>query len=467
MANAISPTEKESPDAGLMSAAQAAFFAQEGPRFEAFARQFSLDPEIVYLMAGQKGSVPDSVRRRYQEGLDEIARDPYPVHLEPTENTRARIAHGYGASVDEIAISRNTTDALSQILMGIEWQRGDEILVTPMEHPAGLSTVLRMSARFGVKIVQWGVPVDRTATADDVVEAVRRRVRPGITRAVFFSSPLWPNGQRLPERRIAALAQDAGAITIADGAHYGGMIEPRLDETGIDFWAISGHKWQCGPGGTGILYIRNRPHPANPTPPPRFHIIRSSARDIPFDGSRPAHFDIGAAMSRYGFPESADWRALGDVCALWDEIGRARIQAWTHNLAAYLRERIADTFGDNALLQPTMDPALKSAIVCFNPFRSVTQRCDPEFNMMFRQRLLREYGFRISGSGLGPDGFTRAPDREAAAFPVGLIPNRDPQTLAPMPFGYPLRVNACVWNSVVQMDRFVAAAQDLVRKMAA
>jgi selenocysteine lyase/cysteine desulfurase len=448
-----------------MSAEQAAFFAQEGPVLEAFARQFSLDPAIVYLMAGQKGSVPDSVRKRYQEGLDQIARDPYPVHLESPATTRARIAQGYGASVDEIAISRNTTDALSQILMGIEWQRGDEILVSPMEHPAGLATVLRVSARFGVKIVQWGVPVGRGASADEVLEAVRRRVRPGVTRAIFFSSPLWPNGQRLPERRIAALAQAAGAITVADGAHYGGMIDPRLDETGIDFWAISGHKWQCGPGGTGILYIRNRPHPANPTPLPRFHIIRSSARDIPFDGSRPADFDIGAAMSRYGFPESADWRALGDVCALWDEIGRARIQAWTHNLADYLRSRIADTLGKDALLQPTADPRLKSAIVCFNPFPDARRRCDPELNIAFRARLLREYGFRISGGGVGPDGFTRPPDPEAAAFPAGLIPNRDPDTLAPNPFGYALRVNACVWNSVVDMDRFVAAAQDLLRKM--
>jgi selenocysteine lyase/cysteine desulfurase len=444
---------------------QAAFFAQEGPAFEAFAQQFSLDPAIVYLMAGQKGSLPESVRRRYHEGLEQIARDPYPVHLEPPAVTRARIAQGYGASVDEIAIARNTTDALSQILMGIEWQRGDEILVSPMEHPAGLATVLRMSARFGVRIVQWGVPVERAATADDVVEAVRQRVKPGVTRAIFFSSPLWPNGQRLPERRLAALAQAAGAITVADGAHYGGMIDPRLDETGIDFWAIAGHKWQCGPGGTGILYIRNRPHPANPTPLPRFHIIRSSARDIPFDGSRPADFDIGAAMSRYGFPESADWRALGDVCALWDEIGRARIQAWTHNLADYLRSRIAATFGEDALLQPTVDAQLMSAIVCFNPFPDARQRCNPELNIEFRARLLREYGFRISGGGVGPDGFTRSPDPEAAAFPVGLVPNRDPDTLVPKPFGYPLRVNACVWNSVADMDRFVAAARDLVYRM--
>lgn len=467
MADVSSPSGHVSAGAGPMSAAQAAFFAQEAPVFHAFAQQFSLDPKIVYLMAGQKGSLPVSVRKRYQEGLDQIARDPYPVHLEPIATTRERIAHGYGASVDEIAISRNTTDALSQILMGIEWQRGDEILVTPMEHPAGVATVLRMAARFGVRIVQWGVPVHRAATADEVLEALRKRVTPGVTRVIFFSSPLWPNGQRMPERRIAALAHEAGAITVADGAHYGGMIEPRLDETGIDFWAIAGHKWQCGPGGTGILYARNRPHPANPTPLPRFHLIRSSASDIPLDGSRPADFDIGAAMSRYGFPESADWRALGDVCALWDEVGRARIQAWTHNLADYLRSRITATFGDDALLQPTGDPQLKSAIVCFNPFTRGEQRSNPEVNIQFRERLLREYGFRISGGGVGPKGFTRAPDPQAASFPVGLIPNRDPDTLAPRPFGYALRANACVWNSVAQMDQLVAATADLARKMTA
>ncbi len=450
-----------------MSADQAAFFAREAPFFRAFARQFSLDPKVVYLMAGQKGSQPASVRKRYQEGLDQTARDPYPVHLEPTADTRARIASGYGASVDEIAISRNTADALSQILMGIEWQRGDEILVSPMEHPAGLAPVLRLSARFGVTIAQWGVPVNRAATADEVVEAMRKRIRPGVTRAILFSSPLWPNGQRLPERLIATLAQEAGAITIVDGAHYGGMIEPRLDESGIDFWAISGHKWQCGPGGTGIVYIRNRLHPANSTPLPRFHIIRSSLVEMPHDGSRPADFDIGAAMSKYGFPESADWRALGDVCALWDETGRARIQAWTHNLADYLRQRIAAAFGDDALLQPTFDPALKSAIVSFNPFLDARQRNDPIFNRQFRDRLLLEYGFRIAGGGVGPNGFTRAPDPQAAAFPLGLIPNRDPDTLAPKPFGYALRANACVWSSVDDMDKFVTATQDLVRKMTA
>jgi isopenicillin-N epimerase len=453
---------------GALSAEQQAFFAAEEPFFQNFARQFTLDPNVIYYMTGQKGSMPSPVLTRFKEGLDQVARDPFPVYVETREAIRGKIARGYGASVDEIAISRNTTDALSLILMGIEWQRGDEILVSPFEHPAGVAPVVRLAARYGVAIKQFGIPIHRTATADEVVEAVRKRIVRGTTKVLFFSSPLWPNGMRMPERRLAQLAQENGVITVIDGAHYGGMIEPKLAESGIDFWAISGHKWQCGPGGTGILYARNKRSAANQTALPRFHLIRSAtAGGIPLDGSRPDNFDIGAALSNYGFPESGDWRALGDVCALWDETGRARIERWVVTLADYMRGRIAATFGQDSILQPSVDPALKSGIVAFNPFPRPEQRRNLQLNNDFRTRLLSEYGIRISGGGLGATGFTRAPDPEAAAFPAGTAPNRNPDTLAPAPMDNPHRANACVWNDRAQVDRSVAAMQELVGKMSA
>ena len=68
--------------------------------------------------------------------------------------------------------------------------------------------------------------------------------------------------------------------------------------------------------------------------------------------------------------------------------------------------------------------------------------------------------------GVGDNGLTRKPDPQAAAFPPGTIPNRHPDTLAPAPMDHPQRVNACVWNNREQIDRFVAATQDLVKKMA-
>ncbi len=268
---------------------------------------------------------------------------------------------------------------------------------------------------------------------------------------------------RMPERRIAEIAQKAGAITVVDGAHYNGMFDPRLDESGIDFFALCGHKWQNGPGGTGLLYVRNRELPSNPTPLPRFHLVRTQSREVPFDGSR--GYDVGAALSLYGFPESADWRALGDAVSLWDKIGRKRIETWHLRLGAYFRDRIVETFGEAAVLRPQHDPALQSGIIGFNPFPKPEQRRDEKLNVDFRSRILREYGFRISGLGVGSNGLTRKPDPEAAAFPSGTIPNRDPATLAPAPMDHPQRVNACVWNSRADVDRFIDATKDLVAKM--
>ena len=111
------------------------------------------------------------------------------------------------------------------------------------------------------------------------------------------------------------------------------------------------------------------------------------------------------------------------------------------------------------------DAALKSGIIAFNPFPTQPQRWDEKLNVDFRARILKEYGFRISGLGVGDNGLTRKPDPEAAKFPPGTIPNRDPLTLAPAPMAHPQRVNACVWNTREQIDRFVAATQDLVKKM--
>jgi selenocysteine lyase/cysteine desulfurase len=463
-ATALGKTGDTAPVAGGLRAGANDYFAIEEPFFKKLAEEFTLDPNVVYFMAAQKGSMPKAILARYKEGLDHVARDPFPVYVEPSAKIRATIARCYGTTPDQIAITRNTTDALTLAVNGIDWKPGDEMLMTPLEHPTGIVLGLRTAARYGVVIKQWGVPTHPKATADEVIAALEKRVVPGRTKVIFFSSPLWPTGQRMPERRIAEVAQKAGAITIVDGAHYNGMYDPKLDETGIDFFALCGHKWQNGPGGTGTLYIRNRKLASNPTDLPKFHITRSQSRVVPFDGSR-GDWDIGEALSLFGFPESADWRALGEVCDMWDKIGRKRIEDWHIRLGDYFRDRLIDVFGEASVLHAQHDPALKSGIIGFNPFPTRDQRWNEKLNVDFRGRMLREYGFRISGLGVGSNGLTRRPDPEAGAFPPGTIPNRHPETLAPAPMDHPQRVNACVWNHREQIDRFVAATQDLVKKM--
>jgi selenocysteine lyase/cysteine desulfurase len=443
----------------------ASLLAREEPYFADFARLFTISDEHRYLVASQKGSMPKPVMKRFKEGLDTIARDPFPVYLEPSAATRAKIAKGYGARLDEIAISRNTTDAISQILSGIDWQKGDEILCSTLEYPNCVATVRRVAGRFGVTIRQFGVPSHPDAEAGEIVDAARRGVRPGKTKVMFFSCPTHPNGTAIPARRLARLAQEYGIITVVDGAHYGGMFDPRLDEAGIDFWGIAGHKWQCGPGGTGILYVRNAVRPSNPTPLPRFNLVRSGDLEAPTDGSRPPGFDIGAALSLYGFPESADWRALGDVCVLWDEIGRERIQNYILALADYARRKIAGAFGVQSLLQPGRDRELVSGIVAFNPFPKPEQRRSWKVCEEFQSRMFREGRYHVGCGGLGKKGLTREPDPDAAAFFEGCVPNRHPVTNKPDPGDIPFRIGTPAWLNRADVDRFVSDCAAMMKKM--
>ncbi|HOO78417.1 MAG TPA: aminotransferase class V-fold PLP-dependent enzyme [bacterium] len=438
---------------------------REEPFFAEFGGRFALAREHKYLVASQKGSMPKAVLARFKEGLDRIARDPYPVYLEDPAVTRGKIARGYGARVDEVAIARNTTDAVSQILSGIDWREGDELLCSTLEYPNCVATVRRVAARFGLGVRQFGVPSRPDTEAEEVVASVRRSLRPGRTRAIFFSCPTQPNGIALPFRRIARLAQENGAITIVDGAHYGGMFDPRLDETGIDFWALSGHKWQCGPGGTGILYVRNALWPENSTPLPRFHLVRSGSLDAPVDGSRPPGFDVGAALSFYGFPESADWRALGQSCEVWDGVGRERIQNYILALADYARGKLIEVFGERALLQPCRDPELKSGIVAFNPFPDGNDRRNMKVASEFQARIFRDCGYHIGCGGLGSTGLTRPPDPDAKAFFEGCIPNRDPKTGRPDPSDIPFRFGTPAWCDRADLDRFVDDCRAMVETM--
>ncbi len=347
----------------------------------------------------------------------------------------------------------------------MDWHPGDELLCSTLEYPNCVATVRRVAARFGLIIRQFGVPCRRDATAEEIVDSARRCITPGKTKAMFFSCPTQPNGVALPARRLARLAQEHQIITVVDGAHYGGMFDPRLDEVGIDFWGISGHKWQCGPGGTGILYVRNAELPANSTPLPRFHLIRSGDLVGPADGSRPAGFDMGAALSVYGFPESADWRALGESCEFWDKIGRQRIQNYILSLADHARNRISATFGEDSIQQPCQDPELKSGIVAFNPFPKPEQRRDPKLCLAFQDRLFRECGYHVGCGGLGPKGLTRAPDPEAVAFYESCLPNRDPVTNKPDPGNIPFRIGTPAWCCRADFDRFVTDCQSLMKKV--
>ena len=163
----------------------------------------------------------------------------------------ASIAEMVGVDVDEIALTPSTTEGIGCVLMGLTWQRGDEIVTTNLEHPGLLAPLALLSRRAGT-ITRFA---DLGHGEGDVVGKIAAAMTPR-TRMIALSHVQWSTGAVMPLAEIAALARERHAFVLVDGAQSTGQIPLDLHALGIDAYAMPGQKWLCGPEGTGAFYIR-------------------------------------------------------------------------------------------------------------------------------------------------------------------------------------------------------------------
>jgi isopenicillin-N epimerase len=360
---------------------------------------FTLDKRAIYMNIGTTGSTPRHVLRAYDEYNQFIAR--YPREGFDRNAQRARVATGLGANRDEILITDNTTDGMTTTLLGVELEAGDEVLTTNHEHPAGTGPMSHLAERHGVIIKEVDLPVGPDQSVEEYVELFGNAITDN-TKVICFSHITFLSGTLLPAKEICQLAIERGITTIVDGAHTTGMMDLDLHDMGVDFYPASGHKWQCGPGGTGILYARNAPNDTNPNELPMIWSSRGTTSGVTSRyGSNGAPIDIGGYLQSGGNRDHPATEALADVCDYWQELGRARIEEYILGLSATLKAELASLFGRDALLAPD-NPDLLCALTAFNPFDDKT---DANKVDEFVNRLREDYGVIIRSTNLpAPDG---------------------------------------------------------------
>ena len=220
-----------------------------------YEKAFGFDPGLLYMNIGTTGASPTQVVKNANQDYKAIAGNPT-AYFFGQQAMRNSIAQGFGCDPYELVLSFNTTDGLCRIVMGIPFAPGDELIVTNMEEDAGISAYNMLADRFGVVIKTVNIPTN-DAYSDDEVLARFKAQYTNQTKALLFSSPIYLTGARLPAKRLCKWAARKGIISIVDGAHLPGMVALDLHDMGCDFFSGSGHKWQCGPGQTGFMYIRN------------------------------------------------------------------------------------------------------------------------------------------------------------------------------------------------------------------
>jgi cysteine desulfurase / selenocysteine lyase len=157
---------------------------------------------------------------------------------------RASAARLIGATPQEIAIVKNTSEGLSFVGQGLRWHERDNVVTTALEFPSNWTPWKRLEQR-GVEC--------RVAELPDVAH-----IEPLIdkrTRLVTVSSVAFHNGFTADLAAIGALCAERHVLFCVDAIQSLGVLPMDVRAAKVDFLAADGHKWLCGPEGAGIFYV--------------------------------------------------------------------------------------------------------------------------------------------------------------------------------------------------------------------
>lgn len=209
----------------------------------------------VYLNYGGHGPLSQEALEaiaaayRYEQEAGPFSRTVLDWVTDQVNSLRQTLATLFHTTPDRIALTESTTGGMNIPLWGIPWQAGDEILYSDAEHPGVRAIMTGIATRFGVKLTQ--IPLMHSP---DPVRVLQEFLTPN-TRLLLVSHILWNNGRVLPLFELTTVCHQHGVLIHVDAAQAAGVLPVDLPKTGVDFYAFTGHKWLCGPAGTGALYV--------------------------------------------------------------------------------------------------------------------------------------------------------------------------------------------------------------------
>ncbi|MCC7292784.1 MAG: aminotransferase class V-fold PLP-dependent enzyme [Phycisphaerales bacterium] len=221
-------------------------------------RAYDVDRSITNLNNGGVAPAPSMVLAA--QGRNEAITNHAPSRylwavLDPqVETVRRRLADHFGCDAEEIAITRNSSEALQICLFGLDLRPGDEVLATAHDYPRMLNTLKQREAREGIVLRTFEFDTPPKSKAE-LAALFEKNVTPK-TRAILMCHITNLTGQIFPVKEVVHMARQRHIEVIVDGAHAFAHFPFHHADLDCDYYGTSLHKWCSAPIGTGFLYVR-------------------------------------------------------------------------------------------------------------------------------------------------------------------------------------------------------------------
>ena len=266
---------------------------------------------------------------------------------------REALAELVGApSSDSIALLKNTTEGLSAVAWGLNWQPGDNVVLPRFEFASNRLPWLAQAGQ-GVEVRE----VDIRASED--AEAALLESMDANTRVLAVSAVQWSDGFRLDLQRLGEACHRRLVLFCVDAIQQLGALAMDVEALRIDFLAADAHKWLLGPEGIALFYSRDAAREQLALRQQGWHMF-----DDPWNFDRddwtPA---ANARRFEAGSPNSAGQAAMHAAVGLLLDVGMDRIGKRVLENTDWLFERLPAVGGVTITSRP--EPQRRSGIVSF------------------------------------------------------------------------------------------------------
>jgi cysteine desulfurase/selenocysteine lyase len=353
-----------------------------------FESEFPLDESIIYLNHAAVSPWPQRTAAAVTHFAAEnvaLGSLNYPQWVTLENNLKKQLQKLVNAhSSDEIALLKNTSEALSVVAYGLPWKPGDKVVITNQEFPSN-RVIWESLRKLGVS----------TCAADlsehDTPEAAIIDHLDENTRLLSVSSVQYGSGLKLDLVRLGAACRERGVMFCVDAIQSLGAEIFDVQACQADFVMGDGHKWMMGPEGIALFYCRRKNMDHLDLKQYGWHMLEDA---LNFDNHA---WKIARSARRFecGSPNMTGVHALHASMTLIHEVGMPKIEQLVHENTRFMIDFFMQRHDRFQLLTPTTAQQ-HAGIVTFRP---LTESPDSLFATLTRENVacaLRGGGIRFS-----------------------------------------------------------------------